>query len=88
MDHYSYSWKLFSVLLTALFFACCCYGCITFWCKRSSNNYQQFSQESPLSESSRNITPPPYYQNDKQNNKQNNTDNNKATDKHNDKQKY
>lgn len=59
LDHYYYAWRLFSVLLIAIIFSCCCYGCIMFFKRRSVN---QFNPNNHIENNS-----PPSYQNVYQN---------------------
>jgi len=37
VNYYDYVWRLFSVLISALFFAYCCYKCIIFFCRSNKN---------------------------------------------------
>ena len=55
VNHYDYAWRLFSVLISALFCACCCYGCIMFF-RRSNKNMNPIYQYVQNS----NISPPSY----------------------------
>ena len=58
VNHYYYAWRLLSVLLTAIFVSCCCYGCIMFFTGRQTNkdtNVYTHQENSPEM-----FTLPPY----------------------------
>lgn len=53
VSHHYFFWRLFSVLLTAMFVSCCCYGCIMFFRRSNKNVNSTYAQPS-------NILPPSY----------------------------